>query len=334
MRDRAAALLMTVVLVAVAASCAVPIADLGGPSSTAIDVNGSGIVVGGSELPSSTAGHRIEHAYLRYPDDTVVDLPPLPGHESSTPTGINDDGVAVGTSWGWAPAGTPLPPELMPRGVMWDASGTVTELGALEGAATEPIDINADGIVVGTAGSDGFVFDPAVGHVEALPELPGTNWTYPRAVNDLGIAVGYAFVGDANWVTAVRWDLAAGTVEDLSPAFDERFIPYGLNDAGSMVGMVANPSPAAPEAAVVVAGSSAVIRLGTGPWSAGTGINASGTVVASSLTNQRAFWWEPTTGAVELAVGQPSYVWAINDGGSMVGMADDQAVFFGVPSTP
>jgi uncharacterized membrane protein len=332
MRARAVFVVLTLVLVAVAASCAVPIADLGGPSSGAVDVNESGVVAGGSELPASTPGHRIEHAYVRYADDTVVDLPPLPGHESSSATGINDAGTVIGTSWGSVPSGTPLPAELSPRGVMWGASGAVTELGTLDGAATEPIDINASGIIVGTAGTQGFAFDPAVGQVEALPALPGTTWAYPRAINDLGIVVGYVYVGD--WVTAARWDLGAGTVEDLSPAFDERFIPFGLNDAGSIVGMVANESPTAPEAAVVLAGSSVVVRLGTGPWSAGTGINSSDTVVATSLTNQRAFRWQLTSGTVELAAGKPSYVWAINDAGSMVGAADDRAVFFGVPEAP
>ena len=58
---------------------------------------------------------------------------------------------------------------------------------------------------------------------------------------------------------------------------------------------------------------------------------SSDTVVASSLTDQRAFRWQPGTGTVELASGKDSFVWAVNDAGSMVGVVEERAVFFGVP---
>ena len=69
-----------------------------GLASRATDINAHGWIVGTHTM------HGSEHGFLRHPDGTVEDVPPLTGDVSNVVTGINDSEQIVGTST--APNGT------------------------------------------------------------------------------------------------------------------------------------------------------------------------------------------------------------------------------------
>jgi hypothetical protein len=64
----------------------------GGLASRATDVNNDGWVVGAHTIAGA------EHGFVRHPDGTVEDIPPLPGDVGTVVTGINDANQIVGTS--------------------------------------------------------------------------------------------------------------------------------------------------------------------------------------------------------------------------------------------
>ena len=64
----------------------------GGLPSRATDVNDAGWVVGAHSIAGA------EHGFVRHPDGTVEDIPPLPGDVGNVVTGINEANQIVGTS--------------------------------------------------------------------------------------------------------------------------------------------------------------------------------------------------------------------------------------------
>lgn len=79
-------------------------------------------------------------------DGTMTDLPPPPSSYVTQVVDVNDSGDAVGTAYDGGPAGQ--------RGVLWDRSGRVFELGTLGGVGTWIRDINNAGLIVGTTTTD------------------------------------------------------------------------------------------------------------------------------------------------------------------------------------
>src|SRR5665647_312584 len=72
----------------------VDLGTLGGNSSVATAINGSGVVVGTSRLP----GSEVTHAFL-YSGGRMRDLGTLPGKENSAAAAVNSAGDVAGTSW-------------------------------------------------------------------------------------------------------------------------------------------------------------------------------------------------------------------------------------------
>lgn len=103
------------------------------------------------------------------------------------------------------------------QAVLWDVAGVPIGLGTLPevgpytpGCCTGALDLNANGIVVGWGTVDGddvsraFVWDAAAG-IRDLGTLGGEEAT-AYAVNDAGLIVGEAMVGDGTWRTnATMW---------------------------------------------------------------------------------------------------------------------------------
>ena len=313
----AAVAVVALVVAALAASCAVPIADLGGPSSGAAGINDAGIVVGSSELPGSTPEAFVSRAYKRLPDNSVVDLGTLDGFTSSDAWRINAGGVVVGTASG--PSGS--------HAVRWEADGQIVDLGP-----GEAWDINDAGVVVGqSALLRGFAFDPATGHQIAMPDLPGAIQSEARGINNLGQVVGFQSMNGPT--AAVLWDLETGVVTDLGETLTEVFLPFDINDAGTMVGTVRTGSPNRyqAQAALLPVGWTAPINLGVGGFSVAAALNESNTVVISRLTTQQAFRWQPISGLVEIGGESSSLVLDVNEDGTMVGQDTGRAALFGVP---
>jgi hypothetical protein len=240
-------------------------------SSTARDVNASGVIAGDAELGAVFWAPRANGSY-----GNATTLPSV----SSAPfaRGINDGGVIVGNDG---------------AAVVWTPSGgsyTETFLAA-PGGLSEAWSVNAGGLVVGRDGSAAVVWQPngAGGYVEAV--LPTSVSAFPQAldVNDAGIIVGQDD-------RAVVWTPNAG-------GYTETFLPltnpgsgasqaYGINQAGVIAGQ---DSGALYAAVWVPNGSGGYVETvlpGSGAFpEIAFGVSDTGLVVGEDGTN--AVVWSP-----------------------------------------
>lgn len=202
-----------------------------GGSSTAVQVNDRGAVIGHVSTPS---GRQFPARWDARGRLTV--LPSLPDHRITEVSAINDNGIAVGVAYEESSYYGPHRP------VRWDSKGRITELplppGYPYGTATL---INKPGMVVGTASKqlgdedlEAVRWD-SKGNVRVLETLGGpTSWV--SGINNRGI-----MVGRADWApyraAPVRWD-SDGRVTEL-PTLPERRYAYvsDLTERGVAVGV-------------------------------------------------------------------------------------------------
>jgi len=152
-------------------------------------------------------------------------------------TGINDDGIVVGT--GWAGYTGPNP---KPEAVMWK-DGQPTVLPTFPGGAADAQGVNRSGQVVGTRYLDG---SPAVATVwtnaepAALAPLVEGHSARAVAINRRGEVVGTGETAVPGVSHAIRW--RDGTAIDLGPlkGWDESWTT-GINDAGVVIGVSWKP---------------------------------------------------------------------------------------------
>jgi probable HAF family extracellular repeat protein len=166
----------------------------GGPSSGATAINRCGHATGFAQTAEGT-----RHAFLY--DGTLRDLGPGAG------IAINDCGTIAGNG---APVG----------GFVYD--GTLRPIGTLPGGTeSSPVDINARGLVTGTADRAdhsfaAFLYDSkARTPLQDLGTLGGN--TIPRAINDAGTVVGWSFI-PAGVLHAFIY--SGGTIRELG-TFDD-----------------------------------------------------------------------------------------------------------------
>ncbi|MEU1747917.1 hypothetical protein [Micromonospora arida] len=118
--------------------------------------------------------------------------------------------------------------------LFWDGQ-RVTEL---ESKSTDtPVDINADGVVIGNGSAESGYGQPwryRDGKLEQLPVLPSTG-IFVSAINDAGDIVGYGSDIVPGELVALRWPAARpGTVEVLDAPVDAQ--AGGITDNGTIVG--------------------------------------------------------------------------------------------------
>ncbi|WP_157562523.1 hypothetical protein [Micromonospora chokoriensis] len=118
--------------------------------------------------------------------------------------------------------------------LFWDGQ-RVTELES-QGDST-PVDINADGVVIGNGWAEtgqGRPWRYRDGKLELLPVLPSTG-IFVSAINDAGDIVGYGSDIVPGESVALRWPAARpGTVEVLDAPIDAQ--AGGITDNGTIVG--------------------------------------------------------------------------------------------------
>lgn len=200
---------------------------LGGASSSAAAINGTGWVAGASRVdPATTASH----AYLWRPGVGLTDLGTLGGTNSSA-TALNAAGFVVGSSQTTGNSST--------QAFLWRLdTNTMTPLGTLGGTNSSAIGVNALGVVAGTSdvtgGTRPFVWTDGGGLVD-LGGLGGAE-ALGRAfgINDLGQVVGRSERGDGT-VGAFLWDPVTGFT-DLGTFGGENAAAFGINNLGQVVG--------------------------------------------------------------------------------------------------
>jgi probable HAF family extracellular repeat protein len=209
------------------------VGTLGGASSSASAINGSGWVAGTSRVdPATTASH----AYLWRPGTGLTDLGTLGGTNSSA-TALNAAGFVVGNSQTTGNSST--------QAFLWRLdTNTMTPLGTLGGTNSSAIGVNVLGTVAGTSdvtgGTRPFIWTEAGGLVD-LGGLGGTD-ALGRAfgINDLGQVVGRSERGDGT-SGAFLWDPVTGFI-DLGTFGGENSTAFGINNLGQVVGSAQDAS--------------------------------------------------------------------------------------------
>ena len=192
----------------------------------------------------------------------IRELKPLAGDTVGIALWINDNSQAVGASGTCAT--TALPPLAFgPHAVLWDADGTVHDLGNLGGTAVNMgLAINNQGQVAGvsslndqaTPGMDvhAFLWDSATG-MRDLGTLPGDGGSAGTMLNDAGDVVGPSFDPSGNpraylWHDGVMSDLNDLAVNNplyllFATGINSRgeIVGFGVTDKGEMHGFLASP---------------------------------------------------------------------------------------------
>ncbi len=188
---------------------------------------------------------------------TMRELHPLPGDTVGVALGLNDLGQAVG---GTGTCGnTVIPPFTeTPHAVLWDADGTVHDLGSLGGTSNPDVEavgtvafaINNEGQVSGIAAIAGnktalpFLWTREWG-MQALPLLPGDVIGAGLGMNNQGDVVGASISagGPASGTpSAVLWH--EGKVYNLNTLASDSplqlLTAFAINDSGVIAGFGVN----------------------------------------------------------------------------------------------
>src|SRR5712692_5448425 len=261
---------------------------LGGTSSGAIAVSGSGQVVG----ESTTTGDTAIHAFSWTAGGGMVDLGTL-GGTTGVAIAVSGSGQVVGSSF--------ITGDTAIHAFSWTAGGGMVDLGTLGGTFSGASALNGKGQVVGestTAGdaaTHAFSWTSGGGMVD-LGTLGGTSSFLTiqgsafegvgGGLNNRGQVVGESSIsGDTPW-HAFSWTSGGGMV-DLGTLGGTSSASFAVNGSGQVVGESRTSGDTASHAFSWTAGGG-MVDLGAlpgGQESSARAVNARGQVVGESFTS-------------------------------------------------
>lgn len=223
------------------------IGTIGNPGSGTVanDINDSNHVVGTANTQNLADAIAFMYRDVngnRQPDaGEMVDL--LPGIPARAEA-INNGNVVVGTKIDTSTN--------QPSTGFVENNGTVTDLASLGGTRSQPLDININGVVVGSSAlasgeQHAVVWQPAGGGSYSSPidlgTLPGSTISAATAINTNGEIVGYSYVPDPAGSASQqpRAFVTTGSGLQALPllnATDRSSEAYGINAAGDIVGRI------------------------------------------------------------------------------------------------
>jgi probable HAF family extracellular repeat protein len=250
-----AAMLLLLFATLIQADAIYSVADLGsmgGSSTVAFGINGSGTAVGWGETLTGDLGAFSSNG------GSMQHFAGLSGATDTSAYGINSSGTIVGTSF----------VNGQPHGEIWNGSQS-TDLGA----GIYATGINDSGAVIG---GNGHAFLLANGTYDDLGVLPGGSWSSAYGVSNAGTVVGYGNLGNGLFRGFV-WT-ASGGMEELGTFGGNNSYATAINGSGEVVGH-ASLSNGYENAFIEVGGVMTDLGSLGGGSSYAYGINDSGVVV-------------------------------------------------------
>jgi uncharacterized membrane protein len=204
-----------------------------GAPSAAFGLNNTGKVVGYYSYRERPTFDTFDDAFISTPGAQYVASPFL-HHHGTRLYSINDAGQSAG-SYRFDGPGLG-----QAHAVLFDANGTLHDLGAPVGTRSVAYDLNANGDAVGQSpGPDDFggeaILWPRGGAPVRLGFIAGNTMSAARAINDAGVVVGW-MRGSAFNKVPFRWSADRGA--ELLPTLGNGGAADGINNDGYIVGTV------------------------------------------------------------------------------------------------
>ncbi len=271
-------------------------------SSSAYDINNSGLVVGNSGVSVTQIGSSSPTGYyhaFKWKNDTMIDLEPF-RRRSSQANGTNNFGLVVGSfSINRAVLGTAGSQNQYTRAVLW-RNNTMINLGTLGGSDSQAYDINDPGQIVGSSSTTSGATHAFKWEKGTMTDLgtrtSGYGSSYAYDINNKGQIVGYSEIQGGPY-QAVKWE--NGQIIELGALADtySHSKARAINNKGQVVGESQyTTKPSGPYHAFLWHNNT-MTDLGSlgGDMSFATDINEAGVVVGYSNTvpkgGHRGFVW-------------------------------------------
>ncbi len=300
----------------------IDLGTLGGLSSAAVAVNGSGQVVGYGQTKDG-----VYHAISWTSAGGMIDLGTLVGFPSSFGTGVNARGQVIGSIS--QDEGVPLGVD---HAFSWTATGGMIDLGTTNLCCAEAVALNDRGEIAVNAHdarldeddytSRAFLWTAAKGLI-ALSTT--AEWSAATALNTSGRVVGTVGVSANSIMSfhAFSWT-AAGGMRDLGTLGGDGSGALAVNASGQVVGWSDAKIDHRQHAFSWTAGTG-MIDLGANSgqftFSQAVAVNNAGQVVGhrTDFQESHAFSWTSAGGLIDLGIDGSSVARAVNASGQVVG---------------